>query len=90
MPEGRSKRPAGATAVLCARQPFRAAEPAAADGGELARRVRASRTPILWRALPVEPRCPNGQRCGLGVRSECGMHSDLAGSERLSRGLGVG
>ena len=53
MPEGRSKRPAGATAVLCARQPFRAAEPAAADGGELARRVRASRPLSLLRAAPV-------------------------------------
>ena len=90
MAEGLSNRPAGVTAVQCARQRLRAAAPAVADGGELARRVRASRTPIRLRALPVEPRCHNGQRCGLGVRSECGMHSDLAGSERMFGGLGVG
>ena len=60
MPEDRSKRPAGVTAVQCARQRLRATEPTVADGGELARRVRASRTPILWRPLSVEPRCLNG------------------------------
>ena len=90
MPEDRSKRPAGATAVLCARQPFRAAEPAAADGGELARRVRASRTPILWRALPVEPRCQNGSAADWSCALSTQCNSDLAGSERLSGGLGVG
>ena len=90
MPEDRSKRPACGTAARCARQPFRAAEPAAADGGVLARRVRASRPLSLLRAAPVVQLCQNGQRCGLGVRSECGMHSDLAGSKRMFAGLGVG
>ena len=90
MAEGLSNRPDGGPAVLCARHPCRAAVPAVACGGELARRVRASRPLSLLRAAPVEPRCQNGQRCGLGVRSECGMHSDLSGSQRMFGGLGVG
>ena len=72
MPEGRSKRPAGATAVLCARQPFRAAEPAAADGGELARRVRLA-NPDSLASTSSRAALPERQRCGLVVRSECAM-----------------
>ena len=90
MAKGLSNRPAGGPAVLCAQNPCHAAVPAVACGGELARRVRASRTPILWRELPVEPRCPNGSAADWACAQSAQCDSDLSGSQRMFAGLGVG
>ena len=56
-----------------ARQRCCAALPAVADGGDLARRVRASRTPIACRTIPVVAALLERQRCRPVVRQKCGM-----------------
>ena len=57
--------------------------PEPADGGYLARRIRASRTPVAQRTTAFEQHCSERQRCQL-ERRHCGcFDSDLHWSERM-------